>query len=65
MVQFISDSDVTLLPSECELIAGDSLLICFGESGGQTESDPDGWSRTYYFTIGPDFTIIDLEYQQG
>ena len=63
---FIDDKDVELDPSECE-ISGKYLIFTFSESGGQNESDTQGWSREYWFTVDPDsdFEIKSSEYQQG
>ncbi len=63
--QFIRDEHVELLPDECELRAGGELLFAFGETGGQSEGDSQGWSRDYTFIVGRDFAITDAEYEQG
>lgn len=62
--QFIEDKDVQLLFDECYM-DDDKLIFCFGETGGQNESDNQGWSRDYTFIVDPDFMIINAEYSQG
>lgn len=62
--QFKEDKDVELMFSECT-INEDKLIFFFGETGGQNESDNQGWSRDYTFTVDSDFLIIDAEYSQG
>lgn len=64
--QFKVDDSVMLDFSECQ-IEGDEIIFSFGETGGQTESDPTGWSREYWFKVKPDddFSITDAGYEQG
>ena len=62
--QYIIDKDVTLDYDEC-FIDGPNLVFCFSESGGQNESDTQGWSRDYQITVDKDFIIIDAIYEQG
>ena len=62
--QFKEDKDVELMFSECT-INEDELIFIFGETGGQNESDNQGWSRDYTFIVDSDFMIIDAEYSQG
>ncbi len=52
------------MESECQ-VNGNHLMFFFGEQGGQNESDTQGWSRDYTFTIDKDFFIINVEYSQG
>jgi hypothetical protein len=40
-------------------------VFFFGETGGQNESDNQGWSREYIFIVDEDFMVIDTEYRQG
>jgi len=61
---FKQDTEVELLNSECDIIES-GYLIYFSESGGQNESDTQGWSRDYCFHIDFDFTLQDVTYEQG
>lgn len=63
---FINDDSVELDFSECE-IQGDELVFSFSETGGQNESDNQGWYRCYWFRVKPqeDFLITDSGYEQG
>ncbi len=64
---FVNDDKVELDFSECEFQGGDYLLFQFSETGGQNESDTQGWYRLYWFRVKPDddFIIIDSGYEQG
>ncbi len=62
--QFQDDHDLELLPNEC-YIKNDKLFFFFGETGGQNESDTQGWSRDYCFVVDDEFLIMDASYQQG
>lgn len=62
--QFNQDNDVELLMSECDM-NGDKLIFFFSESGGQNESDTQGWSRDYTFIVDSNFMVLDAEYSQG
>lgn len=62
--QFKEDKDVELMYQECT-INEDKLIFFFGETGGQNESDNQGWSRDYTFIVDANFLIIDAEYSQG
>ena len=63
---FVNDDKVELDFSECE-IQDDDLLFQFSETGGQNESDTQGWYRSYWFKVNPeeDFLINDSGYEQG
>jgi hypothetical protein len=61
---FIKDSEVELLPDEC-YYQNPFLIFCFSETGGQNESDTQGWSRDYRFVVDDDFIIVDASYEQG
>lgn len=71
--QFQNDNDVTLDFNECVLNTtsnlynndGFTLTFFFSETGGQNESDTQGWSRDYVFIVNEDFMIIDAQYTQG
>jgi hypothetical protein len=63
--QFLKDDNVDLLLSECQLLENDELFFSFEESGGQNESDTQGWSRNYDFVFDKDFYLISVEYSQG
>lgn len=63
--QFLDDTEVDLLLSECELLNDNKLFFSFGESGGQNESDTQGWSRNYDFIFDKDFDLISVDYEQG
>lgn len=68
--QFISDKNVTLNFDECFLNSesqyeGTILTFFFSETGGQNESDMQGWSRDYIFIVNEGFLIIDAVYTQG
>ncbi len=64
MKRFLKDKDIELMESECN-VHGNYLMFFFGEQGGQNESDTQGWSRDYTFTVDKDFSIINVEYSQG
>ena len=64
MEQFNNDDNVYLDVSECEF-DDNKLYFVFSESGGQNESDTQGWFRRYELTVDEDFMIIDIEYEQG
>lgn len=63
---FIKDDRVELDFSECEIQEND-LVFSFSETGGQNESDTQGWYITYWFKVNPeeDFIINDSGYEQG
>ena len=61
---FKQDIDVELMNYECDIVES-GYLIYFGETGGQNESDNQGWSRDYCFHLNFDFTIQDVTYEQG
>lgn len=64
--QFQKDENVTLLNDECSYDSDNGQLVfLFGETGGQNESDNQGWSRDYVFIVDEDFMVIDTEYRQG
>ncbi len=56
--------DMDLIMEECQAL-NNNLIFRFAESGGQNESDTQGWSRDYAFTVDSDFLIIKAEYSQG
>jgi hypothetical protein len=62
---FSQEKEMELMRDECYITAMGNIIFFFGESGGQNESDTQGWSRDYTFTLDPDFMIIDAEYSQG
>ena len=35
------------------------------KTGGQNESDTQGWSRDYCFIVDEEFFIMDASYEQG
>tara|TARA_R110000744_G_scaffold317269_1_gene423909 strand:- start:1574 stop:1870 length:297 start_codon:yes stop_codon:yes gene_type:complete len=61
---FKQDTDVELVNDECDIVES-GYLIYFGETGGQNESDNQGWSRDYCFHLDFDFIIQDVTYEQG
>jgi len=61
---FQQDTNVELVDNECDIVES-GYLIYFGETGGQNESDNQGWSRDYCFHLDFDFTIQDVTYEQG
>lgn len=71
--QFQNDNGVTLDFNECVINTtsnwynndGFVLTFFFNETGGQNESDTQGWSREYTFIVNEDFMIIDAQYTQG
>lgn len=63
--QFLNDKNVELIYNECYINEHNELLFFFGESGGENESDTQGWSRDYTFIFDKDFLLIDAEYSQG
>ncbi len=62
---FQKDKSVELYESECCLDEKGRLIFCFSETGGQNESDTQGWSRDYTFVFDSDFLLINAEYSQG
>ena len=62
--QFQSDTKAILNYEECSILA-DDLCFVFSEQGGQNESDTQGWSRDYFFTVNSDFQLISAKYEQG
>jgi len=62
--QFMEDKNVKLISDECH-IDDDVLYFFFSETGGQNESDTQGWSRDYCFSVDSDFMIVEAEYSQG
>ena len=63
--QFQLDKDVELNTEECFLREDGAMVFFFSETGGQNESDTQGWSRDYSFVVNEDFLIFDAEYSQG
>jgi hypothetical protein len=64
--QFQKDENVIILNDECSYDSDNGQLVFFfGETGGQNESDNQGWSREYIFIVDEDFMVIDTEYRQG
>lgn len=61
---FLEETEMELLQSECQINNG-NFVFFFSESGGQNESDTQGWSRDYTFTFDEEFNFIDVEYSQG
>lgn len=62
--QFQNDDSVEFDVDEC-YTHEDKLIFMFSETGGQNESDTQGWSREYTFIVDSDFMVIDADYQQG
>lgn len=64
---FISDDKVDMNISECEVQGDHYLMFVFSETGGQNESDTQGWSREYWFRVkaDTDLMIIGCGYEQG
>jgi hypothetical protein len=62
--RFIKDTEVELIREECYL-DDNYLYFFFSETGGQNESDNQGWSRDYQFVVDKDFLIINANYEQG
>lgn len=54
-----------LLVTECDLRDNGNLLFFWSESGGQNESDNQGWSRDYSLLFNSEFELIDIEYSHG
>ena len=67
--QFKKDDSVSMIIEECnmQILDGDTweFIFQFSETGGQNESDTQGWSRDYYITIGEDYLLKDADYDQG
>ncbi len=67
--QFRKDDSVCMVIDECnmQILDGDEqeFIFQFSETGGQNESDTQGWSRDYWITIGEDYLLKDAEYEQG
>ncbi len=63
MKKFQKDNRVDLDFSECE-IQDDEIIFQWSETGGQNESDTQGWYRLYWFRCKPeeDFIITDSGY---
>lgn len=68
---FLKDKDVELNFDECyfEYDSDEDndgrLFFFFSETGGQNESDTQGWSREYSFIVDSNFLIIGASYLQG
>jgi len=65
LIDFKKDSTVELDISECQLTDQGTLVFVFSESGGQNESDNQGWSRSYWIEVDKDFLVISAEYDKG
>ncbi len=62
---FINENSAEMIVDECYM-RDDKLFFFFGETGGQNESDPQGWSRNYTFVVdADDLTVMSAEYEQG
>ena len=61
----IDNNSLELLVTECDLQDNGNLLFFWSESGGQNESDNQGWSRDYTLVFNDEFDLIDIEYSQG
>lgn len=62
--QFKNDSQVELDKDEC-YIKDNQIILFFSETGGENESDPDGWSRVYSLEFNGDGELINIDYSQG
>jgi hypothetical protein len=63
--KFRQDKEVKLMSEECYITPIGDIIFFFGEQGGQNESDTQGWSRDYTFTLDSNFIIINANYSQG
>lgn len=61
---FLIDENITLNVDECYL-NNNKLYFIFSETGGQNESDTQGWSRDYIFVVSYDYEILGIYYEQG
>ncbi len=62
--QFNAETELELIKDEC-YIQDNKIVIFFGETGGQNESDPDGWSRDYSLVFNGDGELEEINYMQG
>ncbi len=63
--ELYSDSELELMEEGCELLDNGNLVFFFSESGGQNESDTQGWSRDFTLEFEEDYTFVSIEYSQG
>ena len=62
----LKDNDgLELMVDECSQLENGNLYFVFGESGGQNESDTQGWSRDFTLEFEDDYTFVSIEYSQG
>jgi len=62
---FLSEDNLEFIIGDCQLRDNGDMLFVFGESGGQNESDNQGWSRGYELLFNSNFELINIEYFQG
>lgn len=73
--QFLNDDDVSLDFHECDCLINEYhnddiiFMFNFSETGGQNESDIQGWYRSYWFsfksTNSGDLEFMNCNYEQG
>lgn len=61
---FLNDKSVSLDTDEC-CVSDGKLMFSFSETGGQNESDTQGWYREYLFIVDKDFMVTNVIYTQG
>ena len=61
---FLIDENITLNVDEC-VLNNKKLYFIFSETGGQNESDTQGWSRDYVFVVSYDYNILEIYYEKG
>jgi len=63
---FIEDKDnLELMVDECSILKDGRLFFFFGETGGQNESDTQGWSRDYSVIFDSEYLFKSIHYSQG
>jgi hypothetical protein len=71
--QFLDDDDICLNFDECLCQINDHDIVTytfnFSETGGQNESDTQGWFRCYWFEFESendgDLEFLSCDYEQG
>ena len=62
---FLLERNMDLMHDECSTNNKGDLIFFFGETGGQNESDTQGWSRDYCIVFNKNLDFKSIEYSQG
>lgn len=63
--RFLLEQNMQLMRDECSTNKKGDFTFFFGETGGQNESDTQGWSRDYEIVFNKNFDFKSIEYSQG